>query len=240
MTELTIDQLARASGMTARNIRAHQARGLLPPPEVRGRTGYYGDEHVARLQLIQEMQADGYNLAAIKNLLEGTATGGEAFLGFKRALLSPFGDEQPEIVPLSELTERFGDDPDVFRRAEKMGLLSLLSDGSVEVTSPSLLRAGEDVVDLGVPVEKALDVVEQIYRGSDTVAKAFVGLFVRHVLRPFQESGQPAEELPRIQESFERLRPLASQALLAAFGQVMTQRIEEAFGRELGRGSKKR
>src|SRR5215210_2888889 len=66
---MTIDELARASGMTVRNIRAHQSRGLLPAPEVRARTGYYGPEHVARLNLIQELQANGYNLAAIGHLL---------------------------------------------------------------------------------------------------------------------------------------------------------------------------
>jgi DNA-binding transcriptional MerR regulator len=241
VTELTIDELARQVGMTGRNIRAHQARGLLPPPEVRGRTGYYGDEHVARLQMIREMQADGYNLAAIKNLLEGTQTGGEAFLGFKRAVLSPFGDERPEIISAAELAERFpGDDGTLLRRAEKLGLLVLQPDGSVEVPSPTLLRAGEDVVSLGVPLEEALDVLEQINRGSATVAKAFVALFIRHVMRPFQDSGQPAEELAKVHEALERLRPLASEALLAAFQQVMTQRVEEAFGRELQRGSKKR
>ncbi len=42
VAELTIDELARETGMTVRNIRAHQSRGLLPPPEVRARTGYYG------------------------------------------------------------------------------------------------------------------------------------------------------------------------------------------------------
>jgi DNA-binding transcriptional MerR regulator len=238
---LTIDELARQVGMTARNIRAHQARGLLPAPEVRGRTGYYGDEHVARLQLIREMQADGYNLAAIKNLLEGTQTGGEAFLGFKRAVLSPFGDEQPEIISAAELAERFaGADRNVLRRAEKLGLLVPLADGALEVPSPTLLRAGEYVVSLGVPAEDALDILEQINRGSATVAKAFVNLFVRHVMRPFQDSGQPAEQLPRVQEALDHLRPLASEALLAAFQQVMTQSVEEAFGRELQRGGKKR
>ena len=56
---LTIDELARVTGMTARNIRAHQSRGLLPPPEVRSRTGYYTPDHVDRIRLIQEMQAQG-------------------------------------------------------------------------------------------------------------------------------------------------------------------------------------
>ena len=48
--DLTIEQLAAASGMTVRNIRAHQARGLLAAPEVRLRVGYYGPEHVAQLR----------------------------------------------------------------------------------------------------------------------------------------------------------------------------------------------
>ena len=54
--ELTIEQLAAQTGMSVRNIRAHQARGLLSPPEVRMRVGYYGPEHVARLGLIRELQ----------------------------------------------------------------------------------------------------------------------------------------------------------------------------------------
>ena len=65
---LTIDELAQRTGMTVRNIRAHQSRGLLPPPEVRARTGYYGPEHVARLRLIRDMQAGGFNLKAIERL----------------------------------------------------------------------------------------------------------------------------------------------------------------------------
>lgn len=66
---LTIDELARRSGMTVRNIRAHQARGLLPPPEIHQRVGFYGPEHLTRLELIQELQAEGFNLKGIKRLL---------------------------------------------------------------------------------------------------------------------------------------------------------------------------
>lgn len=74
--ELTIEQLAAQSGMSVRNIRAHQARGLLEPPEVRLRVGYYGPDHVIRLRLIRDLQDEGFNLAGIKRLLDdrqGTA-----------------------------------------------------------------------------------------------------------------------------------------------------------------------
>ena len=67
--QLTVEQLAGETGMSVRNIRNHQSRGLLPPPEVRARIGYYGDDHVVRLRLIQEMQAQGFKLSAIKRLV---------------------------------------------------------------------------------------------------------------------------------------------------------------------------
>src|SRR5687767_7247124 len=108
-SEMTIDRLARKAGMTARNIRAHQSRGLLPPPEVRGRIGYYGDEHLARLELIKEMQADGFNLEAIGKLLERSGGSSEELLRFTRALRRPFADERPRVVTLDELAQPFAD-----------------------------------------------------------------------------------------------------------------------------------
>src|SRR5919197_1420769 len=96
-TRLTIDQLAQRTGMTVRNIRAHQSRGLLPPPVVEARTGYYDEEHLARIKLIQEMQAEGFNLKAIERLIEGASGGVEEALGFKRAALTPLGDDRFEV-----------------------------------------------------------------------------------------------------------------------------------------------
>src|SRR3954465_2546424 len=99
---MTIDALARRTGMTVRNIRAHQSRGLVPPPKVRGRTGYYGDDHLARIELIKELQADGFNLEAIRRLLEGAGGSSAEVLNFSRALRRPFEDEQPEVLDADE------------------------------------------------------------------------------------------------------------------------------------------
>ena len=65
---LTIEQLAAATGMTVRNIRSHQARGLVSPPEVRMRVGYYGPEHREQLRVIRDLQSAGFNLRGIKRL----------------------------------------------------------------------------------------------------------------------------------------------------------------------------
>src|SRR4051812_11838949 len=127
---MTIDELARRTGMTVRNIRAHQSRGLVPPPEVRGRTGFYGAEHIARIELIRELQGEGFNLESIKRLLEGTAGVSTDVLRFTRALREPFEDEDPVIVDARELTERFRSaDPRLLEKAERLGVLRPLGDG---------------------------------------------------------------------------------------------------------------
>src|SRR3954469_16186724 len=110
--------------MTVRNLRAHQSRGLLPPPEVRGRTGYYGPEHVARVELIRELQTEGFNLEAIRRLLEHSQGSSTELLRFTRAAREPFEDEEPEIVTAEELAEQFGGtDPDLLERAMELGRL---------------------------------------------------------------------------------------------------------------------
>src|SRR5918998_5115861 len=98
IAEHTIDELARETGMTVRNIRAHQSRGLLPAPEVRARTGYYGPEHVERLRLIQELQAEGFNLGSIERLLGEGGAWAERFIGLRRAITTPFETEASEMV----------------------------------------------------------------------------------------------------------------------------------------------
>src|SRR3982750_2375040 len=103
--QLTIDELAQRTGMTVRNLRAHQSRGLLPPPDVRGRTGYYGPEHEARVELIKELQADGFNLDAIRRLLEQAGGSTEDVLRFTRTARAAFEDEEPEVSTIADLAE---------------------------------------------------------------------------------------------------------------------------------------
>jgi DNA-binding transcriptional MerR regulator len=240
--ELTIDALARETGMTVRNIRAHQSRGLLPPPAVRARTGYYGPDHVARLRLIQELQGNGYNLAAIKDLVSRGSGSSQDALDFARALLAPFEDERPEVIDAVELTERFGGpdgDPRALGRAEKLGIVVPLGEGRYEVPSPTLLRAGETLLVLGIPLDKALDVIEDVARQADSVAAAFVKLFLDRVWKPFDRAGQPEPDWPAVLAALEQLRPLATEVLVAIFQPRMTQATEKAFGRELQRRAKR-
>ena len=239
---MTIDALAQRTGMTVRNIRAHQSRGLLQPPEIEGRTGYYGPEHVARVELISEMQADGFNLAAIKRLLEDRPGSDSDMLGFKRALMAPWEEEEHELITADELFQRLGLDPENpsperLERAIRMGFLVDLGEGRFEVPSPTLFRAAEELRALGIDADTALDVLEEIDRGSRSIAHAFVKLFVEQVWRPFAAAGQSESEWPDVRNAIERLRPLATDAVMAVFRHTMTEAVEQRFGEELERRS---
>ncbi len=231
--QLTIEQLAAETGMSVRNIRSHQARGLLAPPEVRLRVGYYGPEHVAQLRLIRDLQAEGFNLGGIKRLLDDSQGTAERLMHFKQSLTEPH-QERAETLTLAELDKRFRvsahDAPRVLARAQKLGLLVAAGGGSYEVPSPSLLAVAEEVVSRGISLDAALTVFEELERNCDAVAGAFVRLFVEQVWRPFQRADMPSERWPEIDEAIERLRPLASEALMAIFQRRMKSQIEAAFG----------
>jgi DNA-binding transcriptional MerR regulator len=235
---LTIDELARRTGMTVRNIRAHQSRGLLQPPEIEGRTGYYGPEHIARLELIADMQADGFNLASIKKLLADTEGSEREMLGFKRALMAPWEDEEPEFVTAEELAARLAFDPDapdpkLLERSIRAGFLVDLGEGRFEVPSPTLFRAAEELRALGISGETAISVLEEIDRSSRSISRTFVKLFLDEVWRPFADAGHPESEWPAVQNAIERVRPLATDAVMAVFRHTMTEAVEQRFGQEL-------
>ncbi len=237
--QLTVEQLASKCGMSVRNIRNHQSRGLLPPPEVRARIGYYGDEHVARLDMIQEMQAQGFKLTAIKRLI-GEGRSAEQLVGLKRVVTAPFETESSEVLSLEDLNDRFGPaGGKEIAKAQKLGLLVPVGDGLFEAPSPALLRAAEEVLARGVPLSSALAVIEKVKRSAESSSRAFVQLFLTEVWKPFNEAGQPADRWPEIIETIERLRPLASEAVLATFKQTMEAEVEKAFGKVLEEQAKR-
>jgi DNA-binding transcriptional MerR regulator len=232
--QLTIEQLAAESGMSVRNIRAHQARGLLAPPEVRMRVGYYGPEHVAQLRLIRDLQEDGFNLGGIKRLLDDTHGTAERLLRFKRALTASTRTERAETLSIAELAQRFRISAEeavsVLSKAQKLGVLVPVGEDQYEVPSPSLLAAAEDVMRSGISLSEALAMLEEIERHAEALSRSYVKLFLRDVWEPFQQAGMPQERWPEIEAAIGRLRPLAAQALLVVFEERMSAQVEDVFG----------
>jgi DNA-binding transcriptional MerR regulator len=236
--ELTVDELAARVGVTVRNLRAYSARGLLPPPRLVGRTGYYGREHVARLRLVREMLAEGYSLAMIERTIASAPPGASsATLALHRALLAPWLPPEPELTTGAELAERAGvaEDSAVVDMLVDLGLVERLRDGRLRVNDPALLTAGLQVVGLGVPPAQLIAAQARVNEHVREIARTYVQMFVDTGWRAFVDAGAPPEQLETIRDTVARLQPAAAQALLAAFRTEMAAAVQVAVENELSR-----
>ncbi|MGY1831864.1 MerR family transcriptional regulator [Geodermatophilus sp. SYSU D01180] len=235
--ELTVDELAARVGITVRNVRAYAARGLLPPPRLVGRTGYYGPEHVARLLLVREMLAEGYSLAVIeRTLATAPAVGGSATLALHRALLAPWLPPEPEETTAEELAARAGVpvDPATVEEMVRLGLVERLDDGRLRVNDPPLLTAGLQVVQLGVPPSALIAAQARVIELVREIAATYVGMFVETGWRALFAEGSSPDQLDRVRAVVDRLQPAAAQALLASFRTEMAAAVGAAVEAELG------
>jgi len=231
---VTIEQLAARTGLTVRNIRSHITRGLLPPPHLKGRTGYYGSEHVARLQLVTGLQQQGFNLAAISKLVGGpSGPSADETVAFYRTALGPWLTERPETWDEEELAAQFGLAPDqeLMARLKRLGVLDRMDDGRIRVRNPAIIRVGRQLAELGYGIDDLLGVLRVLMQHSRSVADAFVQMFLDVQWKDYVAAGMPPEQLPALQALIEQLQPLAAQAVVAAFQQAMTDATGRAFER---------
>ncbi len=229
--ELTVDELAAETGMTVRNVRAYSSRGLLPPPRLEGRTGYYGPDHVARLTLVREMLDQGYTLTAAEKLISAAPGSGSQALGLYHALMSPWEGIESEVVePLSLAREAgIAFDRKLIDRLIELGLGVETDDARLEIDNPTLVRAGLQVIAAGVPADRVLSIVPSLREHADAVSTLFVGLVFDSLWKEFVDAGMPARAWPRMQQSIEEIIPLAGQALLAAFQASLGDAITTAM-----------
>jgi len=233
---LTIDELAREAGMTVRNVRAYRSRGLIPPPRLEGRRGYYGPEHLERLELVRELKEQGLSLEAIARILERDPD--EALrevLDFTRAAMTVPRREEPRIVSGQAFAERWGEQltPALARRAERLGFVRRVGPDRWEIRSPRLDRAAGALSEIGSPLEAALELAALLRRHARAVARAYVELFRDEVWQPFEDAGEPAADWPRVRAALDRLQPLAGESLMAVFDVAMADAVEDALEQAL-------
>jgi DNA-binding transcriptional MerR regulator len=132
LAEYRLDDLARVSGVSARNIRAYRERGLLDPPRRVGRSAYYDDYHLSQLKTINQLLRKGFNSAHIAEFFTSMRQGADLadILGIQRAVLGRRAEEAPE--PAKDATLALDIDPagDEAQRLLEHGLAEL-DDGAV-------------------------------------------------------------------------------------------------------------
>ncbi|MEV4310642.1 MerR family transcriptional regulator [Actinocrispum sp. NPDC049592] len=237
MAEYRIEELARVSGSSVRNIRVYQDRGLLPPPFRQGRTAIYTDAHLARLRLVTNMLGRGYAFAQIAEMLAAWESGRSLadVLGMEEAMGTPWTTELPTPITVRQLRQMFGSQltPANTRKALELGLLRRAGLGFV-APSPRLLEAGHELVKLGVPLGEALTLADEMQREVDHVASLLVGLIRRYVLDPKGDDWLPkGDEVPYYADVLRRLPPVVISALTAAVARSTARVLPDMVGDRL-------
>jgi DNA-binding transcriptional MerR regulator len=230
---LTIDQLAERTGVSVRTIRFYAGRGLLPAPQLRGRTGLYGPGHVARLSLICELSALGFTLAAIEaQLARLPAEAGADELALHRALLTPWVPEQVEELSVDELARRAGRSltPSELEALEGLGVIVRLDGDAVRLHGPAVLGEGLEVLDSGLPTEIWQRAHAIIERHTTALAEELMAVFQDEVLQPYRDRGRPADERARLAAALAQLKPITVRGVVTAFGRAVNRTIRERLG----------
>jgi DNA-binding transcriptional MerR regulator len=230
---LTLAELTDRVGMSVRNVRFYTTRGLVPPPIRRGRSGYYTADHVARLELVQELQGHGFTLAAIERYvarIPDRATPED--IALHRTMLAPWHAQHPTTLTRRELDRRAG------RPLTAEDLEALEALGVVEPTglgrwsvALSQLSVSVGLLDLGYPVEAARAAAKVYAEHGRAIAEELYEVFRTMVWPHYRESGASPE---RIQEVVERLKPLSIAGLVAAYEAGMDETRRANIARRAG------
>ena len=226
VSEYRIDDLARAAGTTVRNVRVYQDRGLLPPPRREGRTGLYGEPHLARLRLIGQLLERGYTFAHIGEFLEAWQRGRNLtdLLGLEQVLTTPWSDEVDDYVTWDQLVELYGEQLTPENMAESLLQELVVVDGDrFRVPSPRLLHAGSEMVKAGIPLAVVLGLSAMLARDMEASARRLVGAVADHVVVPATQSYDAS--LAEIGALINHLKPLAQLAVDAHLAKAMERQV---------------
>ncbi|WP_181062437.1 MerR family transcriptional regulator [Nocardia cyriacigeorgica] len=204
--EYTIDELAREAGTTVRSLRVYHERGVLPPPRVKGRTGFYGAEHLNRVRTISRLLDRGIKLNGIKELLAAWDRGDDLgdVLGVGDSSAEPAGSAGTEdTIPATELAQRYSAVPNGLARVVAAGLYEPVDASTYRPADRKLIRVLEQMEAAGIPVDDMLAELERLRTDADRVARRFVELFHRTVWREYQESERSSADRAELTESLD-------------------------------------
>jgi DNA-binding transcriptional MerR regulator len=227
---ISLEELTRRTGISVRNIRFYTTRGLVPAPIRKGRSGYYSSDHLARLELVRELQAHGFTLAAIERYVAKIPVDASPeTIALHRTLLAPWMAELPETLTRKELAKRAGralsdDDLDTLNA---LGIVFPTKQGRYQVALAHL-SVGVSLLDLGMPTDAALAAQDIFLAHGRAIAEELTDLFRTKVWPAYVEGGATPDQ---IREVVERFKPVTVAALVAAYESAVNETKRETVAR---------
>lgn len=231
--ELTVEELSSRTGISVRNLRFYTTKGLVPPPTKRGRTAVYNGEHVARFELLQELQGHGLSLSAIERFFEGIpADATPEQIALHRVTLRPLATSEAVVVGRRELDARAG------RRLSTSEVEKLTTLGAIQPVEGAKfsvyddrLRSALGMIDRGMPIDVVLATGEIYRRHGQAMAAELEELF-RESLWPAYKSGEmQADQLLAMLDNWEQT---GAAIVVEAFSDAITEARRAIVARRAG------
>lgn len=223
-----IDDLARETGTTTRNIRAYQERGLLHAPRRTGRTAVFDESHVSRLRIITSMLDRGYTSGHILEMLSAWEHGRTIgdILGLEQALMPPARVDPPTTTGLAAARDLAGGDDDLQRLADA-GLVQVQGT-RVRVQRPALLAAFAEMRGYGMSTEAVLAIHLSVEPLVDQITSILVEAGVNHVSHHFDVDTEPTgSDVSELVTMLVRFRELAMASVTATLDTAIEAKVEE-------------
>ncbi|WP_330232486.1 MerR family transcriptional regulator [Nocardia sp. NBC_00508] len=229
-TEYTIDQLAREAGTTVRSLRVYHERGVLPPPQVKGRTGFYGTDHLNRVRTISRLLDRGIKLNGIKELLNAWDRGDD--LGDILGVAEPGAVETAaidagETIAATELAERYRDVPNGLARVVATGLYEPVDAATYRIADRRLAHSFDRMTAAGVPPDDVLGELEKLRADADRIARRFVDLFRRTAWASFQDSGRGPADVADLAQRLDATRVIPGETAVELVNHFVTKYLDE-------------
>ncbi len=215
--EYRVEQLAQAAGLRVDTLRFYQAKGLLPPPERRGRVAVYGDAHLERLRRLRELQREGFSLAQIARILEREEADDQALA---TALARERVGER--TLTRAQLASESGVPEALLRSLESAGLIEPVRVDGEERFSESeleMMRAAMLLLENGFPLQSLLPHAVAHAEHVKQLCDASVELFDEHV----RSRGDDED----VTEVFQTLLPQVTRLVAVHFQRTLVNRALE-------------
>ncbi|GAC1400988.1 MAG: hypothetical protein NVS4B6_13610 [Mycobacterium sp.] len=229
LAEYRLDDLARVSGVSARNIRAYRERGLLDPPRRVGRSAYYDDYHLSQLKTINQLLRRGFNSAHIAEFFTTMRQGADLadILGIQRAILGPRSDEGSDAQAGSTDTPAVDIDLecDEARKLIDHGLADVF-DGTLVLKDATMAAIVARTVDPALYVRAIVQISDSTQESIDAVAQNFVRALEEVYTARFGTARMPkAEEMAELSRVVLDYRDLGTR--------VIANRLEDAVREQM-------
>jgi DNA-binding transcriptional MerR regulator len=225
--EYRVEEIARAAGVGVDTVRFYQSRGLLPPPERRGRVAIYADTHLERLQRIRSLNRQGLTLDAVRRVLEEDERGGLRG-GLLRALEQAEGERtytEQELAAASGVSTVF---LGVMRSAALLEPIEIEGEPRYTETDLRSVRAARELLDAGVPIEELVPLAQEHAAQMRDIAERAIEIFDRHVRRADRADALTREE---VVAAFQSLLPATTQLVALHFQRTLLERVRARLSR---------